>query len=147
MSNFRQRTKINREIATISSVTPTDVVAAQSGYSIGITQAFVVNRANYPIEVTLYEESEKIIPSIPLGASGTMIWDSPGGAQLELITGSGIKATVSDAAASAEIEIMYVLHDERAPISKESARQVTFVASNVTTAVRTPNRFGGQAQS
>lgn len=146
MVNFRRRTKINRIVTTITGITPTDIIAAQSGFSIGLTNVQITNRVNYPIEVTLYEEGDKILPSIPLGASGTYLWENPAGEQLELGIGSGLQASVSFSGESAEIGVLYVLHDETTPISKEQARSATFIASNAT-ATRTPNQAGNQSKS
>lgn len=142
---YNIRNKQYRAITTISSAVPQVVVPAQSGYVVGIVDVHVVNLSAFTASVTLYEESTKLMPSIPLGASGTFLTDMPGDKQLTLIRGSGVKASVSPAG-SAEVQIVYLLHDDRTPISKQTARVNTYTNALAVKATRAPNIRGDQVE-
>lgn len=145
MPNFYTRQKINTHIGSVTGVCPTQdtVLAGQSGISYGVTQMMVANLDGITNSVKLYSEGgQQITPQITLGASGTFIWDVPGGEQLELGIGSGLNACLGSSGSSGmEVAVYYVRHDERNPDWRGTA---IIPAKNVT---RAPNRFGGQSKS
>jgi len=140
--------KITRAIVTVTSTCPTktNVVAAQAGFALGLKQIVATNLTLVPVGLNICEGNDPIIPPIALPASGTFIWDVPGGGDFELAIGSGITACL-DVPGSVSVAAFYTPYDETAGITKEDARTATFIASNATTATRTPNRFGDQAES
>jgi hypothetical protein len=62
-------------------------------------------------------------PQLPIGASGIVIWDAPGG-QFNLGIGSGLQASLLSSG-DVEVAAYYVKYDEQAPITKEQARKNT----------------------
>lgn len=135
------RYKVNNDIVAVSGSSPTPVVVAQSGFSVVLLNIQITNRADVGNVVTVYEESNKIIPSIPLDASGTFLWENPAGRQFALTDGSGVKVGTQNTNLPAEVGVQYSLIDNRTPISKSTARSNTF--TNATT-IRRPNKFGNQ---
>ncbi len=139
--------KVSHTTAIVSDVCPTrtDIVVAQDGFIISLAQVIAVNQTSEVKGITLYDGGTQITPSIPIGGSGTLIWDNPGGGQLELTRGSGLEACL-DTTGSMEVTVYYVYHDDQDPITKEEARTATYIPSNAT-ATRTPNDSGGQSKT
>jgi len=149
MSPYRRnRTKVRIANATITAVSGSldEIIAPSDGYAISITQVFASNQLNAIYNVIFYDGLEPITPFIPLGASGTMIWDKIGGEQLELSIGSGLYGS-SSYACETQITVYYVLHDESTPITKDEARAASLVDVGRPAAIRTPNIRGEQTES
>lgn len=143
MSDFRQRTKINKVIVDVTGSSPVEIIPAQAGYAIGLVDIIMSNMENAPAAIQLYEETSELIPLIGLTASGVFEWSSPGGGQYELIAGSGLNGSVITSSDTVQVAAFYVLHVESTPITKSAARAATLTP----TTVRTPNFFGGQQKT
>lgn len=114
----------------------TQIVAAQSGFSVvpvsfeGCSTGAI---SNYRLTT-----NGKLFFAGQSAANGCTdhSWE---GAGLELPVSSGVSVTIGGG--TARVSFYYHLVDNRAPISKLSARNVTY---NNVSATSTPNQFGGQ---
>lgn len=129
MAGEFKRIGIQKSLTTATGVGNTTLVAAASGYTYGITQILVTNRGANNNIVALYDGLDKLTPSIPVAASGTLILDDFGGSQLELTRSSGLNINLTSAG-DFEVLTMYLRHDDRDPITKAAARAATY--TNVT---------------
>ena len=148
MTLYRQnRAKVRIANATITAISGAhdEIIAPASGYSISLVQMIASNQLNAIYNVVLYDGLEPITPLIPLGASGTMILDEIGGEQLELTVSSGLYGS-SSYACNTQVTVYYVLHDERTPTSKNTARFASMVPIGRASAIRMPNIVGEQSE-
>lgn len=144
----RNRAKIliaNAVVTVALSGAHDTIIAAQSGMAIAVTQLIATNQLNQITAIRLYDGNTAITPLIALGASGTLILDEVGGEQLELSVGSGLFGS-NNFAGNTQVTAYYMLHDERTPRKKSTARATSFSAVSVgnNNITRTPNRFGNQ---
>lgn len=139
--------KVSRYITTVTAASPatSDVVPATAGYVIAPKEIIATNTGDTPIGLYLYEESTLLHPVVVIASSGSYTWSVASIGGVELATGSGIKASLSESG-TVDLVTYYVSYDESGGITKSDARAATFVASNAT-AIRAPNEFGQQAKS
>jgi hypothetical protein len=132
-SDVRRRAGIKRASASITGTAPQTIIVAQSGYSISIVQSVIHERAGN-FRLLTVQENSTTYDAIPMGPSGTIIWDYAD--QEELTPGSGVSAYL-DIAGRVDVMIRYVLHDNRTPTN---LNPLTYRPRTT----RTPNSFGGQ---
>ena len=139
--------KISKELVTVSIVCPTktDIVAGQQYFIFAPKQIIATNTGLTSVGIKFCEGNDALTPTIVISGSGTYQWDIPTGMDLELATGSGLTACLTSAG-TVDVAAFYVSYDRTPGITKEDARNATFIASQAT-AIRTPNEFGNQTKS
>lgn len=132
-ADVRHRAGIKRARASITGTAPQTIIAAQSGYSISIVQT-VIHERNGNFRLLSINEDAGLYDAIPIGPSGTIIWDYAD--QEELLPGSGVSAYL-DTAGRVDVMLRYVVHDNRTPTN---LNPLTYRPRTI----RTPNVLGGQ---
>lgn len=129
-----KRIGIKKNLVVATGAGLTSIVPAASGYITSITQLFVVNRGLNNNIVALHDGSDKLSPSVPIAASGTLIIDDFGGSQFEFTKSSGANLSLTFPG-DFEVLTCYLQHDKRTPITKAAARTASYTNITVSRAL------------
>jgi hypothetical protein len=124
-----KRIGIKQVLVNVTGVILEEVIPAASGFRTSITQLIASNQSTLN-SFTLYEGDTQLTPTIGVGTSGTLFIDDFGGVQYELATSSGLNANLGFPSGDFQVQVFYLQHDERPPITNSAAR--AFSHSNVT---------------
>lgn len=136
MSYYRDRVKVNYARAYITATGIAPVIPAASGYAYNIVQISAHEEQGQVRDIRLFFGNEPYF-NMTIGASGTIVWDYQLGQDMPV--SSGLNASL-DYPGNVLILARYVTEDQRTPTNLNGA---TYRSRTV----RTPNQFGGQAQS
>jgi hypothetical protein len=139
--------KLTKTIVSVTSTCPTktDLAAPVVGAVYSPRQLVCTNMGTGGVGLNICEGDTPLLPTVVIAGSGTFVWTPSELGDLELAIGSGLTACLT-VPGTVDIASYFVQYDESAGITKEAARNATYVPSNAT-AIRTPNHFGGQAKN
>lgn len=136
MSYYRDRVKVNIARTYVTGTAPQAVIPAASGYAYNIVQISAHEEQGQIKDIRMFFGTDPYF-NMTIGASGTIVWDYQLGQDMPI--GSGFNASL-DYPGNVLLMTRYVIEDQRTPTNLNGA---TYRPRTI----RTPNQFGGQAQS
>lgn len=134
---FYSRRGVKTITADVTSTSVTNVIPAVAGLQYMLVGLFATNNEDVTNSIKVFKGDQSITPDMPIGASGTFIWDAPGDGQFTGAIGSGIGVALGNTG-DFTVSAHYIVIDKSTPITKDAARAASL--RPITT--RTPDAFG-----